>query len=173
MAVGIGDIPHIAASTYGSISYVGDNWASPINQNFATLDSSFKPFIGMSQTFGKDLDIDQAFEAMKKKGRKPQSIIETETETMANPARRMVQVIVVDPNENITLEDCCLYQGTPKMTDATDQELFFELDIKQMLASHNEKRTKVVDKKVKDRVEYLEPAKVRDLKMVVVNIASF
>lgn len=171
MAVGIGDIPHIAASTYGSTSYVGDNWAQPIG----VVSAQAIPFIGMSQTFGKDLDMDLAFKQLKqglKKDHKYQQMIETETE-MANPARRMVQVIVVDPNENITLEDCCLYQGDPKMTDATDQELFFELDIKQMLASHNEKRVKVVDKKVKDRVEYLEPAKVRDLKMVVVNIASF
>jgi hypothetical protein len=32
---------------------------------------------------------------------------------------------------------------------------------------------KIADKKVKDRTEYLEPAKVRDLKMTVVTVASF
>lgn len=65
-----------------------------------------------------------------------------------------------------------LFKGEEKLTDATDQELFFELDMKDMLEKHNAKRVTVVDKKVKDRTEYLEPAKVRDLKMVVVTVAS-
>ena len=88
-------------------------------------------------------------------------------------ARRLVKVVIVDPNENIALDDCVLYSGDEKLTDATDQELFFEIDIKNLLEKHNEKRVKVIDKKVKERTEYLEPAKIRDLKMVVVNIASF
>jgi hypothetical protein len=86
--------------------------------------------------------------------------------------RRVVQVFVADPNENIPLDDCLLFKGDEKLTDATDQELFFELDIKDLLEKHNEKRVKVIDKKVKDRTEYLEPAKVRDLKMVVVTVAN-
>ncbi len=93
---------------------------------------------------------------------------------MATPVtRRLVQVIIVDPNDNIPLDQCLLYNGTPKLTDATDQELFYEIEIKDLLAKHNETRIKVVDKKVKERTEHLEPAKIRDLKMVVVTIASF
>ena len=88
------------------------------------------------------------------------------------PARRLVQVIIADPNENVSLEDCILFKGEEKVTDATDQELFFELDIKDLLEKHNEKRIKIIDKKVKERTEYLEPAKVRDLKMVVVTVAN-
>jgi len=34
-------------------------------------------------------------------------------------------------------------------------------------------RTKVINKKVKDRTEYLEPARIRDLKMIVTALASF
>lgn len=49
----------------------------------------------------------------------------------------------------------------------------FEVDIKSLLDTHNAVRTKAVDKKVKDRTEYLEPAKIRELKMVVVTIAQF
>jgi hypothetical protein len=86
--------------------------------------------------------------------------------------RRIVQVFVADPNDNIAIDDCLLFKGEEKLTDATDQELFFELDIKNMLEIHNAKRVKIIDKKVKDRTEYLEPAKVRDLKMVVVTVAS-
>ena len=86
--------------------------------------------------------------------------------------RRVVQVFIADPNDNIPLDDCLLFKGEEKLTDATDQELFFELDIKDLLEKHNEKRVKVIDKKVKDRTEYLEAAKVRDLKMVVVTVAN-
>lgn len=86
--------------------------------------------------------------------------------------RRVVQVFVADLNENVPLEDCILFEGKTKVTDLTDQELFFELDIKTLLAEHNQRRVKIVDKKVKDRTEHLEPAKVRDLKMTVVVVAT-
>lgn len=104
----------------------------------------------------------------------PNQIIPTIQPPKGTPmsVRRVVQVLIADPNENVSLADCLLYKGDEHLTDLTDQELFFELDIKDLLEKHNEKRTKVVDKKVKDRTEYLEPAKVRDLKMVVVTVAS-
>lgn len=88
-------------------------------------------------------------------------------------SRRLVQVFIGDPNENVPLDQSLLYRGEQKLTDATDQELFFEIDIKAILEKHNTARVKMVDKKVKERVEHLEPAKVRDLKMVVVTIAQF
>ena len=86
---------------------------------------------------------------------------------------RFVRVIIVDPNTNLKLEDRLVYSGNEKVTDLTDQELFFELDIKALLATHNEKRTKTLDKRVKERAEYLEAARVRDLSMVVVEVAKF
>jgi hypothetical protein len=91
----------------------------------------------------------------------------------ATPTRRLVQVFIADPDENVPLADALLYTGEQKLTDATDQELFFEIDIRDILAKHNEKRTKLINRKVKERTEHLEPAKIRDLKMVVVNVASF
>ena len=54
-----------------------------------------------------------------------------------------------------------------------DQELFFEIDINSILKAHNEKRIKIVNKDIKDRTEYLEPARIRDLTMTVVTVASF
>jgi hypothetical protein len=87
--------------------------------------------------------------------------------------RRFIRVIIVDPNENIPLADAVLYDGGEKFTDLTDQELFFESNIQDSLKKHNEKRVKIRDKKIKDREEFLEPARIRDLKMTVVNIASF
>jgi hypothetical protein len=88
-------------------------------------------------------------------------------------ARRLVQVFIADPDENIPLDDSLLYRGDQHLTDATDQELFFEIDIQSILKSHNAKRVKLINKKVKERVEHLEPAKIRDLKMIVVTVAQF
>lgn len=87
--------------------------------------------------------------------------------------RRLVQVFIADPDENIPLADSLLYSGEQKLTDATDQELFFEIDIKAILEKYNATRIKFINKKVKERTEYLEPVKIRNLKMVVVNIATF
>lgn len=105
-----------------------------------------------------------------------QNAVHSPTITQEKPkmaARRLVQVFIADPNENVPLEDSLLYSGDQKLTDATDQELFFEIDIKSLLDKHNEKRVKMIDKKVKERTEHLEPAKIRDLKMVVVTVAGF
>lgn len=86
---------------------------------------------------------------------------------------RIVQVYIADPNPNIPLDQQMLHVEPEKYTDLSDQELYFDIDIKGVLAKHNEKRVKIVNKAVKDRTEYLEPARVRDLKMVVVTIAQF
>lgn len=91
----------------------------------------------------------------------------------AAPTRRLVQVFIADPDENIPLEKSLLYSGEQKLTDLNDQELFFEIEIKTIMEKHNAERVKCVNKKVKERTEYLEPVKVRDLKMVVVSIATF
>lgn len=87
--------------------------------------------------------------------------------------RRLVQVFIADPDENIPLADCLLYTGEQKITDLTDQELFFDIDIRTILEEHNKRRIALVNKAVKERVEQLEPARIRDLKMTVVTIAQF
>ena len=62
--------------------------------------------------------------------------------------------------------------------DLLDPELFFKVEFSTLESvALNEvkpegKKIKV-NKKVKERTEYLEPVKIRDLKMVVVNVASF
>lgn len=91
---------------------------------------------------------------------------------MTSP-RRLVQIFIADTNENVPLADALLYKGDAKFTDLTDQELFFEIDINSILKAHNDKRVKMVNKAVKERVEHLEAARIRDLKMTVVNIATF
>lgn len=96
-----------------------------------------------------------------------------ETAKMAAPNRRLVKIIIIDPDENVPLDKCLLYSSAEKLTDATDQELFFEVDIKVLLDAHNDYRVTLRNKAVKERDEKLEPARIRDLRMVVVNIASF
>jgi hypothetical protein len=158
------DTPTIASSAYASSVHNLNN-----DVKFANL------VVGAN---GGALRANQAFGAQFQQtpsDRAINSIISNLKQEMDDMAavRRLVKVIIVDPNENVSLTDCVLYNGEEKMTDATDQELFFEIDIKNVLDTYNAKRVLLIDKKVKERTEYLEPAKVRDLKMVVVNIASF
>ncbi len=90
--------------------------------------------------------------------------------------RRIVQVFIADTTEDIPLENGLLFQGEPKFTDLTDEELFFEIGMKELLDKHNEIREKTLDKKAtkkSGRDVHLEPARIRDLKMVVVDIAVF
>ncbi len=99
----------------------------------------------------------------------------TET-TMPTQNRRIVQVFIADPDINVPLDAALLYKSEPKFTDATDQELYFEVPIVALLKGHNEKRTTWLDKDASRKAGkdvLLEPAKIRDLKMVVVNIAQF
>lgn len=91
-------------------------------------------------------------------------------------AARIVKVFIADPNENIPLEKRVLYSGDEKLTDLTDQELFFEVPIADLLGRHNDYRKTVMDKKQAEKFGrdiFLEPARIRDLKMVVVDVAQF
>lgn len=109
--------------------------------------------------------------------RRPPQIIkqhQLEAEMAAATGRRYVQVFIADPDPKVPLASCLLYSSEPKMTDLTDEELFFEVEIKRILDEHNEKvRTVTVDKAIKDRTQYLEAARIRDLRMNVVTIAQF
>ena len=89
---------------------------------------------------------------------------------------RIVKVFIADSNDNLPLDKRVIYSGDEKLTDLTDQELFFEVPIADLLAKHNEARKATVDKKQAEKFGrdiYLEPARIRDLKMVVVNVAQF
>lgn len=91
-------------------------------------------------------------------------------------AKRIVRVFIADADDNVPLEKSILHQTNEKVTDLNDQELFFELPIQELLTKHNAYRATIVDKKATQRLGkevYLEPIKVRDLRMTIVNIASF
>lgn len=104
----------------------------------------------------------------------PPPVIEEE-ETM--PAMRIVKVYIADPNENIMPpEKRILFTGEEKATELTDQELFFEINIKELLDKHNAYRITITDRKASDkfgRDVKLEPIRIKDLKMVVASLAEF
>lgn len=104
-----------------------------------------------------------------------ETIKESKTEPMSN--RRIVQVYIADPDEDVPLEKALLYQDEkPHITDLTDQELFFDIDIKSILEKHNAFRITLIDKEAsegKNNDVKLEKAKIRDLKMTVVVVAQF
>ena len=110
-----------------------------------------------------------------------QQLVEPSTNLKYTPMsqssiRRIVKVFIADPNENVPLGNCVLFAGEEKFTDATDTELFFEVPITDLLVAHNLARVKWADKEATKRSGkdvFLDPVKIRDLKMVVVTIAQF
>lgn len=89
---------------------------------------------------------------------------------------RIVKVFIADPTEDLPLESRVLFTGQEKLTDLTDQELFFEVPMTELLSKHNAVRTLTLDKKQTEkfgREIHLQPARIRDLKMVVVTVAQF
>ena len=89
------------------------------------------------------------------------------------PTRRIVQVYIADTDKKMPLDKSILFTGKQHLTDSTDDELFFELPIKDLLDKHNVKREKTLDKKAKKEDTYLEPIRIRDLTMTVVTVAEF
>lgn len=104
----------------------------------------------------------------------PEPLLSLETKLITMP-KRIVRVYLADTDDNLPLDRCLLYTGSEKLTDLTDQELYFEIPINDLLTKHNAYRATVVDKKATSKVGkeiFLEPVKIRDLKMLVVCIAS-
>lgn len=93
-----------------------------------------------------------------------------------NSSRRLVKVLIVDPDDRLPLGECVLMNGNEFMTDLSDQELYFEYDVKAMLDKHNKKREGIVDEKwlrEEGKKRNLEPIRIKDLSMSVVTIAQF
>jgi hypothetical protein len=149
------DTPTISACKYASATMGVDNFGL---QNFSYSQAALKEAVNIARAF---------------QGQQPVGPTNQQPKESTMPKRRIVQVFIADTDENIPLDQCLLYKGDQKLTDATDQELFFEIDIKSVIEAHNAKRVTLVDKKVKNRVEHLEPVKIRDLKMTVVTVAEF
>lgn len=99
-----------------------------------------------------------------------------EKEIQQMSTRRIVRVIIMDPNENVPMDKAVLFDSDEKFTDLTDQELFFESPIVEKLKAHNEVRKTTRDKDASREAGkdiFLEEAKIRHLKMVVITVAGF
>lgn len=153
------ETPTICASTYG-------NTAGSILGN-----------IGQQWQLQCGVDCDTGIMPLKAMLKELQPTQPTQETTMTNSTqRRIVQVFIADPNENVPLEHSILYKGEQKLTDLNDNELFFEIPMAETLKAHNEKRVKWLDKEASKRAGkdiLLDAAKIRDLKMLVVTIAAF
>ena len=89
---------------------------------------------------------------------------------------RIVKVFIADPSDDLPLKDRLLYRGEEQLTDLTDEELFFETNISELLRRHNETRKLTLDKKASNKAGkdiFLEEIRIRDLRMVVVAVATF
>lgn len=168
------ETPTIANVMYGSMTTAGYQWPEQWTSN------NSGQWIGpVHPPTQKDFDIEQMVRDLQiqKPARKtPSHEDEDEEETMAKDdtaTRRLVKVVIVDPDENVPLDKCLIFSSDEQLTDKTDEELFFEIDIHNRLKSHNAERVKLLNKKVKSRKENLEPARIRDLRMTVVTIAAF
>lgn len=157
------DMPTIAAGTYGLAAYnAGLGGLNQLNH------------IGLPNQWQVD-------DAAVRRITAPQQVTPTsapkkETAPMtAKTALRVIQVFVADPDQKLPADKRLLYMGQIVPTDATDEELFYELGIKDMLDKHNAVRTATKDKTAKNTEKdvFLEPIRVRDLVMTVVTLASF
>ena len=103
--------------------------------------------------------------------------MENEEEEEDMSKRRVVQVFIVDTDEDLPLTKAILHQDEiPRLTDATDTELFFEVNIQEKLEAHNDYRARCLDKQASINAGkdiFLEPIRIRDLKMCVATVAEF
>lgn len=151
------ELPSIQTSTYGSATTALN---SPLTSGHSVLNSIWDA----NPEWATTNTINQIKKDFKTEEKKPM------------PSRRLVKVIIVDPNESVPLDKAVLVNDPEMVTDLTDDEIFFDMDIKGILAAHNAYRITLVDKKAsrnKEKDVMLEPIRIRNLKMVVLNIADF
>src|SRR6266853_3295775 len=169
------DLPHISSSASQSTAYNLDQvggaggWASGGQGALQSTMLLGHPDVARERRLSQaSFDANQHWqtEAIKLS----QSIKEAAVKVIPMTQRRLVQVFIADPDENVPLDKSLIYSGEQKLTDATNEELFHEIEISRILKEHNTYRITLTNKKVKERVEQLEPARIRDLKMVVVEV---
>ena len=101
--------------------------------------------------------------------------ISIEDTEMPKNGLRVVQVYIADTDEKVPMDKRVLFESERKVTDSTDQELFYELDILAILGEHNKYRETVENEEWMkgEVVRYLKPIKIRNLTMTVVTLAEF
>lgn len=167
-----GDFPTITASTYSSSALLPEYYKDPQFGGVAT--SATINWQELNEVSGLARRIVAGQPTLQESIAKKQAQ-QNQLTNMASQ-KRIVRVYLADVDDNIPLDKSVLYTGSEKLTDSTDQELYFEIPVQEILTKHNAYRATVVDKKATNRIGkevFLEPVKIRDLKMIVVNIATF
>ncbi len=157
------EIPVLNSTTLNWVKYLTATDSTSLQPYW--LQSFTSPSVEVDRRFFREGFQDQLNQ--KKKEEKPMP---------EKPKRRIVQVFIADTDENVPMEQALLYRGEQKLTDSTDQELFFEIPINDLLGTHNSNRSKLLNKKATEKSGkdvFLEPIRIRDLVMTVVQIASF
>jgi len=176
--VPVRETPAIGSTIYGHALQSAAQ--SSLLQNSLTGTSSAVPLYHSQQWREFKLDDQSNFRTAMLKDQLQQSLElekKKQEKSVSDTGTRLVKVFVVDPDASLKVVDRMIYRGEEQLTDKNDQELFFDIDMSKLLASHNEIREKTKDKKVKPAADgtitYLEPARIRDLRMQVVVLAQF
>lgn len=93
------------------------------------------------------------------------------------PKLRVVRVFLADTDVRVPVEKRMIYASDEMTTDATDEELFFSIAVKDLLDAHNKARAEVkweedTDTGTKERTG-LKPLRIRELSMQVTTVAQF
>lgn len=90
---------------------------------------------------------------------------------------RIVRVFLVDPDNRVPVGKRVLYRSDELTTDATDQELYFDIPVNDLLKAHNAERADVEwEEKTSEGTKTrkgLKEVRIRDLVMSVTTIAQF
>ncbi len=162
------EMPTITASTYTTTTN------APVAANGLAIGNAV--YFG-GQPEGLDKRWVKPFEATQQDiERRLMKMAEIQPQKEQQMATRIVKVFIVDPDTNVPLEKRVLHKSEEFITESTDQELFFEIDIKTIMTQHNDYRKTVVNKAASERLGkevFLEPTRVGSLRMSVVQVAGF
>lgn len=174
-----GDLPTITSSSYVSTPYTGVLSGSDTNTFTISTDSPPAPVrrgaVATTYCVAGNRETREEMEMLRALQRQSFAFPRSET-TNTLMSKRIVRVFLADTDENVPLAHSILHQTDEKLTDLNDQELYFEIPIQEVLRKHNELRATLPDKKASNRAGkdvFLEPVKIRDLRMTVVNITQF
>lgn len=92
--------------------------------------------------------------------------------------KRLVQVVVVDPDSRVPDENSIVHMGEHRfvLTSLSDEDLLLDIDLKSALKTHNQIRSKILDEDRTDNRHsdvFLKPVKVSDLEKRVVVLQKF
>lgn len=174
------ELPNINNNAYSNSTYDAESIGVASGSSTGLAWGSGRPYQRASSDNAQDLDDDNSSEYLKRldalvrQQHKPkENVVANETKAQK---RRVARVYIIDPDHRVPLDKCVIHTGDEKLTDLTDQELFFEIDLKDLLASHNKHRVTVLDEVATQKAGrdvFLKEARIRELLMQVVTIAEF